>query len=133
MTAESPHNARVAEPECPRALQIGRPRSGSSPGRASEILNSSQLARYSWTGASLVADTSSVNQGISAWARPVTVTWATSPGRVVLSNLGMSERAGPGGGDEPVGGLDAGVRGGAVVRGDLTPLFGRGARQVAGV
>ena len=35
-------------------------------------------------GASLVADTVRSNQGMRAWARPVTVTWATSPESVVV-------------------------------------------------
>ena len=66
------------------------------------------LVRYSWIGALLVADTVRSSQGMRAWARPVTVTWATSPDSGGGDNLWIGQGAGPGGGDEPLGGLSSG-------------------------
>ena len=53
------------------------------------------LVRYSWMGALLVADTVRSSQGMMAWARPVTVTWATSPVTVVVVTAGAASVPGP--------------------------------------
>ena len=109
-------SSAMAEPSSPRARRWRQP-----------------LGRYSWMGASLVADTVRSNQGMSAWARPVTVTWATSPDSVVVETCASVSVPGPVVCDELVGGLGARVRRRAVARRHLAALFGRGTGQVAGV
>ena len=68
-----------------------------------------------------------------AWARPVTVTWATSPDSVLVTTCGFGQRAGTGGGDEALGRLGSGGWRRAVAGGHLAALLGCRPGQVAGV
>ena len=88
---------------------------------------SQPLVRYSWIGALLVADTVRSSQGMSAWARPVTVTWATSPGQRAGRHLWIRRACpGPVVAMKLVGRLGAGARRRAVAGGHLAALLGRG-------
>ena len=75
-------NSAMADPSSPR-------------GRHHERLIRQPLGRYSWMGASLVAETLRSSQGMIAWARPLTVTWAVPPGSVVVETCAPASVPGP--------------------------------------
>jgi hypothetical protein len=53
------------------------------------------LARNSWTGSTLVADTCVLSQGMITWALPVIVTCTVFPAPVVVVTFGVVNVFGP--------------------------------------